>query len=116
MNTNGERNAESFVRLFMVPGMQHCGGGPGPGSFGQVGWRSGMGQDDPQHDMYMALEQWVEKDVAPEGLIATKYEGEGAARRETMTRPLCAYPQTAKYKGSGETSDAANFVCAVGAK
>jgi hypothetical protein len=116
MNTNGERNAESFVRLFMVPGMQHCGGGPGPASFGQIGWRSGMGQDDPQHDMYMALEQWVEKGVAPERLIATKYEGEGAARRETMTRPLCAYPQTAKYKGSGETSDAANFVCAVGAR
>jgi MFS family permease len=115
MNTN-ERNAESFVRLFMVPGMQHCGGGPGPTSFGQIGWRSGMGQDDSQHDMYMALEQWVEKGVAPERLIATKYEGEGAARRETMTRPLCAYPQTAKYKGSGEMSDAANFVCAVGAR
>jgi hypothetical protein len=116
MNTSGERNADSFVRLFMVPGMQHCGGGPGPNSFGQFGWPSGMGQDDPQHDMYMALEQWVEKGVAPERLIATKYEGEGAARRGTMTRPLCAYPQTAKYKGSGETSDAANFVCAAGAR
>ena len=76
-----------------------------------------MGQDDPQHDMYMALEQWVvEKGVAPERLIATKYEGEGATRRETMTRPLCAYPQTAKYKGSGETSNEANFVWAVGAR
>ena len=66
--------------------------------------------------MYMALEQWVEKGVAPERLIATKYDGEGAARRETMTWPLCAYPQIAKYKGSGEASDAANFVCAAGAR
>jgi feruloyl esterase len=76
-------------------------------------WRAGLGQDDSQHDMYMALEQWVvEKVVAPERLI----EGEGATRRETMTRPLCAYPQTAKYKGSGETSNEVNFVWAVGAR
>jgi feruloyl esterase len=116
MHATGERNAESFVRLYMVPGVQHCSGGPGPDTFGQFGWRPGMETDDPQHDMYTALEQWVEKGTAPEKLIAVKYAGEGAARRETMTRPLCAYPKVAKYKGTGETSDAANFVCVAGSK
>jgi len=116
-HTVGEQNTESFVRLYMVPGMQHCSGGPGPDSFGQFGWRPGMmGPDDAQHDMYKALEQWVESGTAPDRIIAAKYAGEGAARKETMTRPLCTYPQVAKYKGSGETTDAANFTCVSGAK
>jgi len=112
----GQKNAQSFVRLFMAPGMQHCGGGPGPDSFGQGGWTPGMDPDDPQHDLYLALEQWVEKGTAPEQVIATKYPGEGSATQQKMTRPLCAYPQQAKYKGTGDTSDAANFVCAPGPK
>ena len=112
----GQKNAQSFVRLFMAPGVQHCAGGPGPDSFGQGGWEPGMGPDDPQHDLYLALEQWVEKDTAPEQVIATKYPREGSASQQKMTRPLCAYPQQAKYKGSGDTSDAANFVCAPGPK
>jgi feruloyl esterase len=60
--------------------------------------------------MYLALEQWVEKGAPPSTVIATKQAGEGAAAVK-MTRPLCAYPQVAKYKGSGDTNDAANFVC-----
>lgn len=116
-HTVGERSTESFVRLYMVPGMQHCNGGPGPDSFGQYGWRPGMMEpDDAQHDMYKALEQWVEKGTAPGEIIATKYTGEGSARKETITRPLCAYPKVAKYKGSGETTDAANFACVSGTK
>ncbi len=102
----GKQEADSFLRLFMVPGMQHCAGGPGPDVFGQAGFSM---PNDPQHNMYLALEQWVEKGVAPSTVIATKQPGDGTAVK--VTRPLCAYPQVAKYKGSGDTNDAANFVC-----
>jgi feruloyl esterase len=104
----GQSDADSFVRLYMAPGMQHCDNGPGPDSFGQVGKSSG---DDPQHSVDAALEQWVEKGAAPSTIIATKNAAEDK-QHATMTRPLCAYPQDAKYKGSGDTNDAANFVCA----
>jgi hypothetical protein len=107
----GPRDAASFLRVFMVPGMQHCGGGPGPNSFGQLGL--GTGLPDPQHSIYAALEQWVEKGVAPERIVATKYVSDtNAAQGVKMTRPLCPFPQVAKYKGAGDTNDEANFVCA----
>jgi hypothetical protein len=108
-NKMGKQDADSFLRLFMVPGMQHCAGGPGPDIFGQMGLGTA---NDPQHNIYMALEQWVETGAAPSTVIATKQSGEGPAAGVKMTRPLCAYPQVAKYKGSGDTNDAANFVCA----
>jgi feruloyl esterase len=65
--------------------------------------------------MYLALEQWTEGGMAPAEIIATKYAGEGS-NEVKMTRPLCPYPQAAKYKGSGDTNKAENFVCAAGAK
>ena len=103
----GQHDVDSFVRLYMVPGMQHCGGGPGPDSFGAVG---DLKFDDPQHSMDASLEQWVEKGTVPSTIIASKFEGQDRTHAK-MTRPLCTYPQTAKYKGSGDTNDAANFVC-----
>src|SRR5215470_5582787 len=99
----GQKQTDEFVRLFMVPGMQHCAGGPGVTTFGQLGF--GASPSDAQHNIYLALEQWVEKGVAPEKLIASGQAGK-------LTRPLCPFPQSAKYKGSGETNDAANFSCA----
>jgi len=107
-NKMGKQEADSFLRLYMVPGMQHCGGGPGPDVFGQMGFST---SNDPQHNIYLALEQWVEKGSAPSTVIATKQAGEGTTAAVKMTRPLCAYPQVAKYKGSGDTNDAANFTC-----
>ena len=95
----GAENTGPFLRLYMVPGMQHCGGGPGPNTFGQ----SGVAQKDPLHDVDAALERWVEQGVAPDYVIAT-----GGNR----TRPLCPYPEVAQWKGSGSTDDAANFACA----
>jgi feruloyl esterase len=80
------------IRLFMVPGMAHCAGGEGPNTF----------------DMVSALEQWVEKGKAPEQIVASHSQN-GAVDR---TRPLCPYPQVARYKGSGSIDDAANFTCA----
>src|SRR5229473_3528463 len=102
-----EANLEAFVRLYMVPGMQHCGGGPGPDAFGQ----GGAGVKDAQHNIELALEQWVEKGIAPNAIVAAKFEGGDPAKGVKMTRPLCPYPQIAKYKGSGDTNDAGNFVC-----
>jgi feruloyl esterase len=103
----GVPDTVAFARLYMVPGMQHCGGGPGPDSFGL----GGSGAKDAQHNIELALEEWVEKGNAPSTIIATKYEGVDSARRVKMTRPLCTYPQVAKYKGSGDTNDARNFAC-----
>jgi feruloyl esterase len=88
----GARPAEEFVRLFMAPGMLHCGGGPGPNTF----------------DALTALEQWAEQGKAPEKIVASRSTN-GVVDR---TRPLCPYPQVAQYKGTGSTDDAMNFVCA----
>jgi len=90
--TGGSSKASDRVRLFLAPGMGHCGGGEGPNVFDKVG----------------ALEQWVEQRKAPDKIIASHVAGGKVDR----TRPLCPYPQIAKYKGTGSIDDAANFVCA----
>jgi feruloyl esterase len=83
-------NAE-WLRLFMVPGMGHCGGGEGPNTF----------------DMMTALEPWVEHGKAPDRVVASRVE----AGKVERTRPLCAYPQVARHSGTGSTDEAANFAC-----
>jgi feruloyl esterase len=88
----GPEETGRFARLFMIPGMGHCSGGPGTDIFEKVG----------------VLEKWVEHGVAPDKIIAA-HRTNGV---EDMTRPLCPYPEVAKYKGAGSTNDAANFVCA----
>jgi len=101
----GEPSTDSFARLYMVPGMQHCGGGPGPDGFGTSGdWPA----TDSQHNIRMALEKWVENGTAPTTIIATKT---AANTQDRMTRPLCPYPQSVKYKGTGDPGYAESFVC-----
>ena len=108
--TMGLRRADSFLRLYVVAGMQHCENGPGPDAFGQDG--SSDAPQDPQHNLYLALQQWVEKGIAPHEIVATKHAGGDPAKGvEMTTRPLCPYPQAAKYKGTGNSNDAANFTC-----
>jgi len=107
--TMGKQQADSFVRLYMVPGMQHCAGGPGPDDFGEFGISP---KNDPQHNIYLALEEWAEKGTAPSTVIASKIEGEMPTGKVKMTRLLCAHPQQAKYKGTGDPNDAASFACA----
>jgi len=102
---------EPFLRLYMAPGVQHCGGGPGPSSFGQGGGTPGA---DPQHSLQLALEQWVESGTAPSTVIATRYAerpSDDARAEVMMTRPLCPYPQAAAYNGTGDPNDAARFTC-----
>jgi len=106
----GQRNARKFVRLFMVPGLQHCTDGPGTYSFGQWGT---VAKADPEHDISLALERWVEKGTAPEVIIAVKPVADfDPSKGAVRTRPLCPYPLVARWRGSGSTDDAANFVCA----
>jgi Tannase and feruloyl esterase len=109
MEKMGKQGTEAFTRLYMVPGMQHCGGGPGATAFGANG--AVLGTKDAQHNISLALEQWVEKGVAPGAVIAAKYENDDQSKGVKMTRPLCPYPQVAKYKGNGDTNDAGSFVC-----
>jgi feruloyl esterase len=101
----GETEAAQFSRLYMLPGVFHCGGGPGPDQMG------GAGRDapipDPQHDMLSALEAWVERDQAPQSLIVSKVED----GRVIRTRRLCPYPQVARYNGTGSPDEAASFRC-----
>ena len=102
------RDIGDFYRLFLVPGMGHCSGGIGPSSFGN-GFLSPRA--DAEHDLLSALEAWVEQNTSPQKLIGT-----GTAVSDptaTLTRPLCPYPQTARYLGSGNSNDAASFECAV---
>jgi hypothetical protein len=109
LGKTGQSNADSFVRLYMVPGMQHCSGGPGADVFGQ----SATWPADAQRNARTALENWVEKGTAPGVIIATKTAGEkpGVIGDTVMTRPLCPYPQAAQYKGSGDPNRAEDFVC-----
>lgn len=94
------------LRLFMVPGMYHCSRGPGADQFGGSGHQPFP--NDPQRDALWALINWVEKGRAPETLIATKLEGASAR----FTRTLCPYPLAARYRGTGDTTSAASYVCA----
>ncbi len=87
----GANKLNDNYRLFMVPGMAHCGGGEGPNRF----------------DAFGALTTWVENRKAPDSMVATRI----ADGRADRTRPLCPYPQTAVYKGSGSTDDSASFAC-----
>ena len=94
MSNASSPQTQSYARLFMVPGMYHCSGGPGPNVF----------------DALTPLVQWVEQGVAPETIVATKFVNDTPPAVQ-MTRPLCVFPKVAKYTGSGDPNVAANFVC-----
>ncbi len=114
VNNGGLRRTQGFYRLFMVPGMKHCYFGPGATSFGAVGQQIPPVRD-AAHDIQTALEDWVERGVAPDALVATKYTDDKAATRTVLrTRKLCPYPLVARYSGSGSTDDAASFDCVQG--
>jgi feruloyl esterase len=103
------KETQSFARLFMAPGVTHCGGGPGANVFN--GPDNLGGPEDSNHDVFLALRQWVEQGIAPTRIIGTKYVNDNSANGVALTRPMCPYPQQARYRGAGATTDAANFVC-----
>jgi hypothetical protein len=90
-NGGSRKRVEDFARLFMLPGMGHCGGGNGPNVF----------------DAFGAVVNWRETGVAPAQIIASRVVG----GQTVETRPLCPYPQVASYIGTGDTNVAANFRC-----
>ena len=89
---DGDPAVREYSRLFMLPGVLHCGGGPGPD---RVDWLT-------------AIEDWVERGRPPARLIATK---RGSDEESVLTRPVCPYPQVARYDGTGPTEDASSFRC-----
>ena len=92
----GEAGTRDFARLFLVPGMDHCGSTNGPGV------------DDSGFDPLPALERWVEEGVAPESIVMTKRDKDG---KTEWTRPVCVYPQVARFKGAGDRKDASSWSC-----
>ena len=90
--TRAPASSPDWLRLFMVPGMGHCSGGEGPDTF----------------DAVSALEAWVEHGTPPSRILASKIVDNKTVR----TRPLCPFPQQARYSGAGSLDDAANFTCA----
>ncbi len=94
--TKGYDALQKNVRLFMVPGMQHCGGGPGPNAF----------------DTLAPLDQWVANGRAPEQIEATKFVNDQRSAGVERRMPLCKFPEMARYKGTGDVKDAANWSCA----
>lgn len=120
--------AQGFARLFMAPGMWHCGfsnrgvapdlppaAGPGPNAFGGM-LQEPLSSFDPQHDLLSALVQWVEKDKAPTSVIATKYKDDKYKDDEpqhgiAMQRPICVFPEVPRYNGTGDPNLPENFKC-----
>jgi feruloyl esterase len=106
----GNPPVDDFYRLFLVPGMAHCGGGAGPNSFGN-GAGGAAASRDADHDIFTALERWVERGTAPDRVIGTGRASDDPSK--SLSRPLCPYPQVARYRGTGDVNDAASFSCMV---
>src|SRR5262249_37595203 len=87
----GKDKASNSIELFMIPGMNHCSGGPGTDTF----------------DKMKAIEDWIEQGRKPAQIVASHLTN----GQPDKTRPLCPFPQVAKYKGTGSTDDAGNFTC-----
>jgi len=111
----GAAKRNEFMRLFMVPGMQHCIAGQGPSSFGGI--TAAVQPPDPSGDVSAALERWVEQGVAPDAIRAVKPKNlllgmfdptQGGVERTAL---LCPYPRQAKWNGKGEAGDAASYTC-----
>jgi hypothetical protein len=104
----GDTVVRNSMQLYIVPGMGHCGSGNEPNDIGQ--WI--RPNDNPQHSLFSALEQWVENGVVPDGVIATKFAVDGDPKSAIVkTRRLCPYPQVAAWNRTGDARDAANYEC-----
>lgn len=131
--TLGSAQADKSVRLFMVPGMNHCTGGPGANNFGQtivlpggplaanygqtydapLGARGAetVAVPSPDNNVLLALDRWVLEKRAPERIVAAKYTDDNRRKGVEFTRPLCAYPEVARWNRKDSSKDARNFSC-----
>lgn len=103
-----DQRVREYHRLFMLPATGHCGGSTGPNSIGGGMPEPTKAFRDADHHAVSAVIKWVEEGVAPEKLVATKFD---AAGNLTLSRPVCPWPSQAVYKGTGNVNDAANFSC-----
>jgi hypothetical protein len=107
----GMSRLSESARLFLAPGVMHCGGGTGPDAFNTtLGIPPRPPSDDAQHDLFTALIAWSERGEAPDRIIATRFSAEAPSTVE-MQRPLCPHPQRAVYRGTGSTQMASSFRC-----
>jgi feruloyl esterase len=97
----------NFYRLFMAPGMSHCGGGPGPNT---IGGFAPPTEINAQRDVLAALEAWVEHGIPPAKLISTKYINDDPGNGVERELPLCPYPQVIAYVG-GDATRASSYDC-----
>ena len=105
----GEAEAQGSVRLFMAPGMGHCRFGPGPNYFGQPLTK---GRTDPERSIGALLRRWAEGGVSPERIVAFKLSDDDDPNSKVIrTRPLCAWPKIAKYRGAGDADSESGFEC-----
>jgi len=110
-NLGGMARLQQNARLFMAPGVEHCGGGTGPDVFNSaLGGLPPPPDKDPTDDLFSALIAWTDTRRAPKRVVATKFVA-GHPAQVDIQRPLCAYPQIARYKGTGATGSAENFSC-----
>jgi hypothetical protein len=109
VSTMGQGSAGEFFKLYMIPGMGHCAGGPGPFVFGQLGIGEAR---DPNHNIFVALEKWVETGTAPGPIIGKKLnDDKDASKGVKLTRLLCPFPQIAIYDGGSDPNTASSFSC-----
>ncbi len=111
----GVEKTQSFYRLFMAPGMQHCGLGLGPNAVGGVFGLPSPNRD-PAHDVVAALAHWVEDGAAPDQIIATLYRDNDPTKGIVAQRPWCPHPAVARFSGQGSRTDAASYACTAPAK
>ncbi len=115
IKADGRKRAD-FARLFMVPGLAHCFGGPGTSLFGQLSEVPSGSNPTPANDLLMALDRWAEEGVAPDTIVAQGLRlpaGSPPPNGETGrgSRPLCAFPAIARYDGKGDPLNAGSFRC-----
>jgi hypothetical protein len=107
----GSAAMSGSARLYLAPGMAHCGGGTGPDSFNAtLGIPPKPPADDVRHDLFSALVEWTNNGRAPTHAVATKFSV-GEPSEIELQRPICPYPKGAFYRGSGSTKAPANFEC-----
>lgn len=115
VRTSGDlAKAQSYARLFMAPGVMHCGAGRGPDGFNSAnGAAPPPASEAPGDDLFAALSHWVEDGAAPAQVVATGYVDGTAAKGVAFQRPLCPFPERAWYRGTGNVAQASSFVCSV---
>jgi feruloyl esterase len=110
------RDKASFTRLFMVPGMQHCAGGPGVALFGQLAEIPPFPGATADNDLLLALDRWSETGAAPDRMFGKLASPGNAAKAGPQSegyglRPICAFPKVARYDGKGDPDLASSFAC-----